>query len=892
VLSVTSKSELGLAEQKNLLAELLVQSSAKQQDQVYPASLAQQRLWFLEQLGETTAAYNVHLGFWLRGALDLNALQSSLRELVKRHESLRTYFRLEGRELVQVVGGGVQVNLAVTDMTDSGDYGVAYGLAKSEVERTFDLSNAPLFRTRLIRVTDNDHVLLLTMHHIITDSWSMQILAKELSALYTAYSGGCPSPFLELPITYGDYSEWQQKWFQTEKVHEQLSFWKEELEEAPPVLELRVQRPRAEEQTFQGASQTIRLSDEIISGIKDLAIRLQATPFMVLLAAFKVLLLRASGQPDLLVGVPVAGRNRVEVEGLVGFFVNTLVLRDDLSENPVFSDLVAQIRETSLGAFANSDVPFEKVVEVLQPERNLSYNPIFQVMFSVIKSAVQSHTFGDLMAWPYVVSPNTSIFDLSMTVIEGVDGLWWAQIDYNTDLFLAKDIDRLLNDYTELLQEATSHPGKRISSYGSAEDGLAARNEGEVEPKSRLPIAGGLLGIAARKAEGLGTKRKRRKKAKAQSTVYVKKSSIHSAAGKASAEELSGEEKLLVGIWKDLLRLPDVGLDDNFFEIGGHSLLAAQVIAQVQSAARRKIAVSAVFRAPTIRSFAQLLRENALSQPDPIAMKLKDGSGAVPFFGVAIPGVDTFGFAQMARHLPAEQTMYKLQAATPVVLGRPMTEEEQSDLAKQYVDAMRAEQRQGPYCLGAMCEGVLIAQQMILQLESQGEEVGLFAIFDTWVLENSQIRSLWAVDYYRQRLRNFNASSVNEKYATMRRLLRRVATPKHKRARRGWSNAYWPKGVFQAPKFQAPVLLFKRPRQPFFYVRDPNMGWGGRSLTTVTTCEIECGHVEMLREPHVHRVSETVAAWLRKIRNQEKTDAIIAALGGSSNSEMFGGTAA
>src|SRR5258706_13162282 len=242
-------------------------------------------------------------------------------------------------------------------------------------------------------------------------------------------------------------------------------FGKNELEEAPPVLELRKQRPRPAEQTFEGASHTVPISGEMISAVKALAVRLQATPFMVLLATFKILLYRASGQPDLSVGVPDASRNPVETEGLVGFFVNTLVLRDDLFANRPFPDLVAQVRETTLRAFSNADVPFEKVVEVLQPERNLSYNPIFQVMFSVIKSAVQSHTFGNLTAYPYVVTPNTSIVDLSMAIIEGVDGQWWAQMDYNSELFGAEDVAGMLADYTTLLHEIIVSPERRILDF-------------------------------------------------------------------------------------------------------------------------------------------------------------------------------------------------------------------------------------------------------------------------------------------------------------------------------------------------------------------------------------------------------------------------------------------
>jgi thioesterase domain-containing protein len=870
MLSRVKTSEVGVAQQKRLLVELLLQSNQMQiQTEIYPASLAQQRLWFLDQLGPKSAAYNVHLGLWLRGPLDMRALQSSLQELTNRHASLRTIFRLEGGELVQVVIPRLSVSVPITDLTRSADpEGEHYQLAKAEVEKTFDLTKAPLFRARVLRVTDTDHVLLCTMHHIVTDSWSVQIMAKELSSLYGAFSTQHPSPLPELPITYGDYSEWQRKWFRTAKVQQQLKFWKDELEDAPAVLELRMQRPRSSEQTFEGASQFVPLGDEIISGIKALAVRLQATPFMLLLAAFKILLYRASGQPDLSVGVPVAGRNSVEIEGLVGFFVNTLVLRDNLSGNPPFPDLVGQVRETTLRAFGNSDVPFEKVVEFLQPERNLSYNPIFQVMFSAIKAAVQSDRFGDLTAFSYTVAPTKSIFDLSMTIIEGKGGQWFAQIDHNTNLFRSEDVSRMLADYSTLLQAVISSPDKRIMDLPIADPPITEAAVDQTAERPSPVVISSRPKTLTQPLTSRGPKLER------------------------PGEPLQAEEKLLVGIWKDLLRLPGIGIDDNFFEIGGHSLLAAQLIAQVQSATGHKIAVSAVFRAPTIRAFAQLLRDDSLAEPDPIAMKLHHGNDAIPFFGVAIPGVDTFGLAQLARHLPPDQSTYKLQASAPVVWGRPLTSDELQALARQYVAAMKSVQPNGPYCLGAMCEGVLIAQQMILQLEAQGEEIGLFTIFDTWVLENSQIRSLWAIDYYMQRFRNFRALSLDNQFETVRRVFRRITGLSQTNSGSGWNRTYWPDKDFQPPRFWAPVLLFKRPRQPYFYVRDPKMGWGSRSMGDVETCELKCGHYEMLREPHVRLVGQTIGNRLQAIRSQQEAHSALWALSRDTYSGFDSGTRA
>src|ERR1700723_183082 len=430
---------------------------------VYSASLAQQRLWFLGQLQGRSTAYNGHLGLWLRGPLNLNALQSAFREMVNRHDSLRTAFRLESGNLQQVVAENCDPEIPLTDLTSVADpTAEAYQLARLEVEEPVDLSRAPLFRVRLFRATTLDHVFLCTMHHIITDAWAMQIFAKELELFYIAFSRGQTPSLSVLPIRYGDFAEWQLERFQTDRVQQQVAYWKNKLEGAPALLELPTDAARPPEQTFQGAVEVKPISSDIINGIKKVADRCQATSFMVQLAAFKVLLHHYVKHGDIVVGIPVAGRNQMETEGLIGFFVNTLVLRDDLSGNPRFTDLVTQVRETLMGAFSNVDVPFEKIVEALQPERNLSFNPLFQIMFATLKSAVRSHEFGALTAFPYVVSPESSIFDLSLTVIEDIDQKWWAQIEYNTNLFKRERIRRMLSDYTSVLEAVVSGPEGRI----------------------------------------------------------------------------------------------------------------------------------------------------------------------------------------------------------------------------------------------------------------------------------------------------------------------------------------------------------------------------------------------------------------------------------------------
>jgi thioesterase domain-containing protein len=830
------------AQAKGRLVDLLLQASPT----VHSASLAQQRLWFLHQLQERSGAYNVHLGLWLRGSLDLTALHSSIRELVNRHDSLRTAFRLERDKLQQVVEGACAISIPITDLTSVPDpTAEAYQLARREVEEPFDLNQAPLFRVRLFRATPLDHVFLCTMHHIITDAWSVQIFAKELELLYTQFSRKQTPSLPPLPISYGDFAEWQLEWFQTDRVQQQVAYWKNKLAGAPALLELPTDAARPPEQTFQGAVEVTPVSSDIINGIKNVAARCQATPFMVQLAAFKVLLHRYVKHGDIVVGIPVAGRNQMETEGLIGFFVNTLVLRDDLSGNPQFTDVVAQVRETILGAFSNADVPFEKIVEVVQPERNLGFNPIFQVMFATLKAAVRSHAFGDLTAYPYVVSAATSIFDLSLTLIEDIDQQWWAQIEYNTNLFKQERIRRMLADYTSLLEGVVSAPEERVLR----------------QPLPSMPESADRLDMTL--VDGQSTKESATTKPSAVPTRQ---------ASPRRFEPIDQEQKLLVEIWKQVLGISEVGIGDSFFDVGGHSLMAARLVAHIREITGRQIPVSAIFRAPTIEAFAPLLREDVVPQTDPLLMKLQEGDEIIPFFAIAAPGVDTFGWALLARQMGRNQSLYKVQASAPVVLDdRPFTKKELQTLAQEYVAAVRSVQPHGPYCLGGMCEGVHIAQEVILELESLHEEVGLFAIFDTWVLENSQIRSLWAIDYYRQRFQFFRRLLLPEKLAIMKRFGHRllVRSGKDGDPLSAWGRTYWPGVDFLEPRFEAPVLLFKRMRQPYYYVRDRKLGWGSRSRGGVEICELNCGHQEFLRQPQVGIVGQVLAGKLQEIRNRE-----------------------
>ena len=432
---------------------------------VFPLSFAQQRLWFLHQMDPSNAAYNMPLAFRLSGQLEVEALQWSLDEIVRRHEILRTTFDVLDQHPAQLVAATGDLPLAVTDFSSLPppvSELEAEMLASEETQQPFDLVSGPLVRARLMRLGANEHVLLVTMHHIISDGWSQTVLLNELGALYEAAVAGRTSPLPELSIQYADFAEWQREWLQGEVLDQQLEYWRKHLTGAPPLLELPTDRPRPAMQSFNGARQSFVLSRDLSARLMELSRREDATPFMTFLAAFYVLLYRSTGETDIVVGTPVANRNRRELESLIGFFVNTLALRVDLSGNPTFRELLARVREVSLGAFAHQDLPFEMLVEELRAVRDPSRNPLFQVAFALQNTPEAASLQIDLGITAVDVKTERAQFDLTLDVTDA-GGQFYVSLVYNTDLFDASTI-LLTGEHFKVLLAAVVHgAGRRIS---------------------------------------------------------------------------------------------------------------------------------------------------------------------------------------------------------------------------------------------------------------------------------------------------------------------------------------------------------------------------------------------------------------------------------------------
>lgn len=454
--------ELSRDDEWTLLAGLLREKAARAKR--VRASFAQQRLWFLDQL-EERSTYNISRATRMKGHLNVRALRQSLNAIVARHESLRTSFDSIEGECIQIIAPFRELELTIVDLRTLGPQkreAEARRLATLASLQSFNLAQDPLLRVSLFRLDQEEHVLMLTMHHIISDGWSMGVLFREMGILYGAFVNEQPSPLSELPIQYSDFALWQREWLQGDVLEKQLEYWKKQLAEAPAVLELPTNRPRPAIQSFDGAYYRRQLPQRLSDLLKELSRREGATLFMTLLAAFQTLLFRYANQEDIVVGTPIANRTRMETEGLIGFFANTLVMRTDLSGNPSFRELLGKVREMALDAYAHQDLPFEKLVEELQPERSLSHMPVFQALFALQNTPTRAREFAALDSTDFAFAQSTSKLDLSLNVGERAEGLSLS-FEYSTDLFDAATIEQMAAHFQTLLEGIVDNPDQRIA---------------------------------------------------------------------------------------------------------------------------------------------------------------------------------------------------------------------------------------------------------------------------------------------------------------------------------------------------------------------------------------------------------------------------------------------
>lgn len=431
----------------------------------FPLSFAQQRLWFLDQLQPGNPAFNIFQPMRLTGLLNIDALKHSFNEIIRRHEILRTTFAIINGEPFQIITPKLEIDIPVVDLqqldTDKRETEVLR-ITHQEAQLPFNLAKIPLLRVTLLRLAETEHILFVTMHHIVSDGWSIGVLIRELNALYEAFSSNRSSPLPNLPIQYADFAVWQRQWLQGEELETQIKYWQHQLGDQLPVLQLPTDYPRPTVQTFNGARQVFLLPRATLEKLKSLNPQGGITLFMTLLAAFQTLLHWYTGQEDIVVGTDIANRNRAETKDLIGFFVNQLVLRTNLSGNPTFSELLKRVREITLDAYAHQDLSFDKLVDLINPERRLNQAPLFQVKLILENTPNSSLSLTNLNISSVKFEKPTTQLDLVLELTEREEGLIGG-LEYNTDLFNKNTISRMLTNFELVLSQIVQNPNIHLN---------------------------------------------------------------------------------------------------------------------------------------------------------------------------------------------------------------------------------------------------------------------------------------------------------------------------------------------------------------------------------------------------------------------------------------------
>jgi amino acid adenylation domain-containing protein len=545
--------------------------------EIVPLSFAQQRLWFLHQLEPASDFYNVPVALRIHGPLNVNVLSDCCNEILCRHEALRTTFPIRQGVPVQQIGGIAYQPITVIDLVrrplDEAE-STAKDLLSREAQQPFDLARGPLLRLFVVRLAENDHALLLNMHHIIVDGWSLGIFMEELAIFYTALLNGASPSLPALPIQYADYALWQREWLNGERLKTELSYWRQQLSDIAP-LQLPTDFPRPKIQTFRGAKLSILVPSQLQESLTELAHRENSTLFMTVLAILKILMYRCASQPDITVGTPVAGRNQQELEPLIGFFVNTLVLRTTVFGQPSFTEFLSQVREVSLGAYAHQDLPFEKLVEELHSQSDSGRTPFFQVMFAFEDTLIQEVVLPGLRIAPIELESHSTPFDLMVAIRESSEGLP-ISFQYNTDLFEEATMERMMRYFQQLLHGVVADP--------------------------QLPIAEiPLMGEEERRQVLVEWNQTQR-----DYLALETSSTSHSEAHGYIAPRNAIEEQIAKACC-DLLGIQRMSIHDGFFDSGGHSLLAMRLMTWIRETFQvETVPLRGFFETPTVAGLAAL----------------------------------------------------------------------------------------------------------------------------------------------------------------------------------------------------------------------------------------------------------------------------------------------
>lgn len=647
-----------------------------------PLSFPQERLWLLEQLNPGSSAYNIPFAFRITGDLNLSALEQSIQTILLRHEALRTNFINQQGQPVQIVTTS-NFQLSVIDLKslspDEQD-SQTKKLITTTAQQPFDLTNEPLFRSQLLQLGEQEYILLLCIHHIVFDGWSQGILFQELSELYTTFCQGEPNPLQPLAIQYPDFSHWQRQWLQEDFLQVLLNYWQQNLGDNLRELHLPTDYPQPTTPTRRSSYEKIIFSEELTASLKQLSRQEGATLFATLLAAFQVLLWRYTQQEELFVCSPIANRNRKEIKNLIGYFVNLLILRSNLADNPSFPDLLKQVRQQVSGAYAHQDLPINCL--------DFLPIPLSQVLFTLQNTPSQCLELPNLGIEALAIDSGTADFDLFLSLEEDA-GKLIGTLKYNTDLFAPASMSQMLEHFQTILEQIVANREQHLAS---------------------------LLPLSAAQQQELAQKRANRQlKGAEQGTSYV-----------APRNNL---ELRLKNIWEKILAVQPIGVKDDFLALGGKSLMAIRLLAEIQTEFDQKLSLINLLQAPTIEQMARLLAQTGYSIPWTPLVPIQEGGSKLPLFLVAPGATTALHFLDLARHLGAEQPVYAFHSKGLETDEVPHTTIE--EIAAYYIEAMQTLDFDGPYLIGGRCGiGTVVAYEMAQQLLGAGKQVNLLVMLD------------------------------------------------------------------------------------------------------------------------------------------------------------------
>ncbi|MEM7757280.1 MAG: condensation domain-containing protein [Cyanobacteria bacterium P01_A01_bin.40] len=807
---------------------------AVSRDRKIPLSFAQERLWFLDQLDPSkSSAYNMPFAFKIAGSLNISALKQSLNEIVRRHEALRTAFSVIEGQPVQIVQDELAVALPIEKLgaiPQHQQQAKVIQLIDEEIARPFDLSKGLLLRATLLELGASEYLLLIVVHHIAVDFWSKKILFQELSKIYEAFATGNTSPIPDLSVQYADFSVWQRQWLQGEFSDVLLGYWRQQLGNNLRELQIPLDSPRSSSSTRKGAFQKLVLPQELTQEIKLLSRKQRVTLFVVLLAAFKVLLSCYTEQDDIFLCSPVANRNHKEIKKLIGYFVNLVILQTDLSGNPSFQELLGRVRQVSSGAYAHQDLPVQQLVKSL----GFIQTPLARVMFGLQNTGVPNLTLSGLEVETLDVDGGAVDFDLYLYLVEEADSLT-AILKYDAELFSQTTISQMLSHFQIVLENAVADPQQPLSQ---------------------------LLPLNDAEKQQLQQKRLNQIDSQPESIYVAPRNSL---------------ELQLTQIWMQVLGIESVGVQDNFFELGGESLLAMNLFTQIEQTFNQTLALSTLFQAPTIELLAKILGQETQSDWSSLVPIQTNGSKP-PFFCIHGQQGNVLNFRELALYLGSDQPFYGLQSVG--LNGKELPYFRIEEMAAHYIAEIQTLQPQGPYFLGGNSMGGIVAFEMSQQLRQQGQEVALLIMFDTFGPDCFPRLSFRWQHYWSYLLQlGISKSAYDDLIDVIRRQLQEISSRFYLKSGRSLSQARCKELVAEAnmqatreyrPQAYSGKITLMRACEPASFAKPylPTMeDWHNRKLNhgldkltsgNLSIHDVPGDHYSIFQEPEVLVLAQTV----------------------------------